>query len=570
MNNDRTKRADSQPLQPSSIPVLGVILKRVHDTFPWWLIHVCLLTIWLLVHLPAIYFGTHQLPFHSSYVGDEQSPVTGALQIVQTKNPLAIYDLPSLYYGPLFAVAAIPAVVGDFVLEGIEQKTFSPEWYKNHVLYDWGGILWKTRIIALLVGYLGLVALYKIVTTRTVNPVRSEILALTGVMLLATNFYYFEYSSFFRHWVFIMVPVLWQFYFLIRMHEYPERTNRYFVYQALLAATAFGISYLSLLSQIIFLPLAIRYLRTFDAKLRNGFFVYSAVLVSVCGVLAAWHPYEVIRYFSIFTSDILRTSGASEYSVSGGDTSWSFGYYSELLFTNHFFLFLALGILLWSARTLPSALRSLLVSCGLLAGLYFALVGTHSIHVSRYMLPVIMMLIVAVAILLVNLYPKLRQVQRWLLWLVLGSYVVYHVISVCFWLLMTSAGPFEQTDIARILQEQNEYPETRMLTNSPRLLGWPHTVGSYQQFAEVYDLSERSQFQGYFNSISPSVPLLKLEYSSSSDLSVGEGYDKYVHCSNPVWEGEIEEDHQEVVLTRLWTRDYYWQPRCLIYSLRAE
>ena len=566
MNKNPTERTDIKLLPPAKFSLVGKLLQRINTLFPWWLIHACLLTLWLLIHLPAIYYGTHQLPFHTSYVGDEQSPLTGALQIVQTQNPLTIYNLSSLYYGPLFAVAAIPAVVGDYVIEGVKQGNFDATWYKNHVLYDWGGILWKMRVIALLVSYLGLLALYRILTTKTVNPQRSQILALVGTALLATNFYYFEYGGFYRHWVFIMVPILWQLYFLIKIEEHPEKTNRYFAYQALLAAAAFGISYVSLLSQVILLPVIIKYLRTFDKKLRNGLVVYATVLTGVGGVLAAWHPYEIVRYFSIFTSDILRV-GTNEYSIAAGDTAWSFGYYWQVLFANHVSLMIALGILLLSIKLISPVLRSILVSCLLLAGVYFAIVGPHSIHVSRYMLPVIMMLIVAVAILLVRLYPTVSRVQKISLWILLSTYVLYHVISIGFWLVMTSQGPSERFDINQILALQSESLEAEFIVARSQMFGWPHTIDSYQQFATEYELGDRPQFQGYFDSTSPDTSLLRMNYSSRSDLGIIAGFDYLVLCENPVLSGDIEEDHQEVILARLWTTNYYWQPSCSIYPL---
>ena len=97
-----------------------------------------LLSCWMLLHIPALWYGTDNLPLHQSYVGDEQSPVNGALHVLQAKNPLALRNLPTLYYGPVFASLAVTAVAIDFgekYIRGIAQDATA---YKNHILFDWG------------------------------------------------------------------------------------------------------------------------------------------------------------------------------------------------------------------------------------------------------------------------------------------------------------------------------------------------------------------------------------------------------------------------------------------------
>lgn len=523
------------------------------------------LIFWLVAHIPAVWYGSENLPLHSSYVGDEQSPIIGALHIAENKNIFTIHNLESLYYGPLFAMLAVPAVVGDFVSAGLEAGNFSAESYKNHVLYDWGGILWKTRIISLLTGFLGLVALYKILTTTTINPQGSRRLAFFGTALLATNFYYFEYSSFFKHWVFIMVPMLWQLYFLLKIQAEPERANRYFGYQALLAVFGFGVSYLSLLSQVMFVPTIIKYLKTFDVRIRNGFLVYFSICVTLGALIAAWHPYAIIRYLGIFSGDVLGV-GDSQHALTSGAGQLSFGYYAELFLVNHAFLVIALGILFLFLRSFSVPVRSWLISTLLVAVAYMTVLGFFGIYVSRYALPAIIILNVVVAVVFVYSYCSLSQLLRKVVIALLCVNILFHLISVLFWLHMVLQGPPEQRVVNSILQLQAEYPSAVIATNQQKLFAWPHTVSGYTEFAAKNGKSDRPLFVGYINSQSPQVKLLDVQYGSTKGAPIDSPDTFFFDCVDPVASGEYEIDYPEIRLTRLWTTTYEWQFSCTLYQ----
>ena len=156
-----------------------------------------LLAVWVAIHLPAIWYGTENLPLHMSYIGDEQSPVNGALHVLQDKNLLAFRNLKTVYYGPLFPIISLPAVVLDFGEKFISGRIQNSNQYKNYILWNWGGIAWKNRVIATIFSFAVIILVFMLCNTRTLNPSGSKKIPIFTCGLLATNFLFFEYASFF-------------------------------------------------------------------------------------------------------------------------------------------------------------------------------------------------------------------------------------------------------------------------------------------------------------------------------------------------------------------------------------
>ena len=156
------------------------------------LLHLTLLGMWIFLHAAIIFFGSNNVPLHSAYIGDEQSPVNGALHVLNDVSLGSLHNLETLYYGPIFALLAIPGVLMDALVFFLTEGSVNPQAYQTNLLYDWGGVTVWIRSIALIFSYLGLVGLYKVLTTKTVNPQKSKNLAILGVILLATNFYFLE------------------------------------------------------------------------------------------------------------------------------------------------------------------------------------------------------------------------------------------------------------------------------------------------------------------------------------------------------------------------------------------
>jgi hypothetical protein len=127
---------------------------------------------------------------------------------------------------------------------------------------------------------------------------------------------------------------------------------------------------------------------------------------------------------------------------------------------------------------------------------------------------------------------------------------------------MMLAGPIERSAIFEILQHQGESPDEPVVVISNKLLAWPHTTASYAEFAEAHNMADRPLFKAYEQAIPPDIPLLAVTYVSNREDMV-ELQSPTLDCSNFEGGEDAEQgDYLEILLFRLWTYNYYWQPSC--------
>ncbi len=172
--------------------------------------------------------------------------------------------------------------------------------YKDFIVFNWGGILAWERVIALLAGYLGLLAVFRMFGTATLNPSRNRWMPWCAVILLGLNYLYFEYANFLRHWIFIVAILLWQIYFLIKIiensvAENPQKATKYWVGQALLIILSFGISYRGLMYQVIWIPALVGWIRHKKWQACKAFGLYVLSSIVGMGIIWWWYPYGFQR-----------------------------------------------------------------------------------------------------------------------------------------------------------------------------------------------------------------------------------------------------------------------------------
>lgn len=516
---------------------------------------------WFLMHIPALMYGTNDVPLHRAYIGDEGSPVNGALHILQNKSLLAVHNLETLYYGPLFAVIAVPAVTGDFVEKYVVNGIRSAEGYKNYIIYDWGGIVWKTRLLALLAGFLGLLALYKLLMTKIVNPKQQRLLAIIGVSMLALNFYYFEYASFFRHWIFVLAALLWQIYFLVRLRENPEKKLIYYIIHVLLAGFAFGVSYLSVFSQVIFIPLLYTWIKNKDYKEIKKFLLYVLGLGTIYILIAVWHPYALVRIFGIVGNNILG-GGVNEHVITEAPAGFSFWYYSQIILFNHSALTGALILMVSKLRTVRFENKNLLWAVALVGIVFYLVLGLFSLHESRYALPMIVMLVVFSSLVFVYVSEYLSPIRRTAVYVLLGSYFLFHVVTIGIWNGILLEDHPERAAITEAVEYQRRNPDSKQLIlGNSGMLGWPHSKEATEAYITNFKLAELNLFQAYLTTAPPdNFEQLKLYYEQTeTDLRVGE-YDRVILKMNTM----PQVDYHEVNLVRYWTDRHVWQDQFFV------
>lgn len=515
---------------------------------------------WAGFHIPAISYGTHDIPLHQSYVGDEQSPINGALHILQDKSLLAFRDLNTVYYGPVFSFISLPGVVGDFVIKYVTGAIHSANEYKNIIIWNWGGIILLERIIAVLVGFIGVLGFYKLLSTISVNPKQIQIPVYLGTLLFAFNFYYFEYTSYWKHWAIIIPVLIWQLYLLIRFEE-TQFKNKYLVYSALLFFVSFGVSYMGALFEVMWLPLLVRLVRARQFIVLKSLLYFFLSLFFLSVVVIWWHPHAFWRISGLITSDIANTSQAT-YTTEKSSSGLSFGYYTDLIVRNHIAYLLLLLILLIGARAKrifgDIGRRAWVLPAILTFFVSYTVFGLVSHHESRYALPSIALLITSIACLLPVCfeYKEMIFIRR-LVYILCAWIVVYNIVYIILWSAIMNKGPIEQQALQKVITFEENHSSAKTLAIQYYLFGHVHTKEAYMEYAKSFKKDSYNLYKTIFETELPhdvfaiNAYYIRPDDSRAFKPKTLQGYDQVVYKYEP--RVELNQfDFFDEDLARLW------------------
>ncbi len=445
--------------------------------------------IWVALHIPGIRYGAQNVPLHEAYLtSDEQSPINGALHILQNKNPLTLRSNGwGLYYGPIFAVVAVPPVVADFAIRILTHSVTGAESYKDFIVWNWGGVLEWSRLLSVLVGFLGLLAVFLMFGTATLNPSRKKWIQYAASTLLGLNYLYFEYANFFRHWVFILAIVLWQLYLLILMIESDRHRKLFWFLQWLLTVLTFGISYIGIAYEILWLPLLIIWIKNKEVANLKALGIYVlGVAVGVLGVIL-WYPYGFTRMLSIvgFAAPTTHTSAVLDLTSSvGGHSFW---FYAQIILLNDPFLLIA-GITLAFALYRSKIIfpKYWLWATFLLAFANYTVFALPTHHETRYALPTIVFCSLMVMSMYSWVYANSRHtdLKMRLARIFLIFSIVVSSVQIIGWERMIMAGPVERRSIVpELVAWQKVSPTAKFLAFKDWPFGYVHTHDAYVVFA---------------------------------------------------------------------------------------
>lgn len=390
---------------------------------------VLLFIVWMLLHIPILVYGTQNVPLIKSYVGDEQSPIAGAMHIAQARNPLALRNHSSVYYGPIFSVVVLPAVVADYVGRLVTHQISGPDDYKLQYVLNWGPTLFNARAISLIFSFLTLLGFWKIMGCLSADEKHKKI-KLFFLVLLATNLHFFLYSVYVRHWIYVLFVGMWQTYFALRL----EKHNRIkdWLWFGLLTVFGFGISYLSLVYQILLLPLLWVKFKSKDKPWLKYFLVCVLSVTVGMVLMALWNPFAYFRVSNLYGTAVVQSQTSFQS---------SFLYYIGIIVFNQPFLSVAGVILLAMALKARAYCEYWFLASTLPALLYYAVFGVISHHEPRYALPLIMALIVVVAFVFLKhpWSPSSNRLKMVIVFL-LGMEIVWQVANVTQWSKLASSG----------------------------------------------------------------------------------------------------------------------------------
>jgi len=524
-------------------------------------------TVWFLVHLPLINYGTESLPIHAAYVGDEQGPINGALHILADKSPLALRDAYNTQYGPLMSVLAIAPVLVDFTEHTVLNKSFSADSYKNAIIWDWSGVLEKGRLIALATSVLAFFAVFLIAKEASGPIWRPWFIGGLAVLLLATNFHFFIYASHFRHWIFVVTILLWQVWFLLQIRKQNGKKWTSWLLMTILSATIFGISYFGIFFLIIWLPTLIEWVIKRDWLPIRNFLIHGVLFFILASLIVVWVPGPFFRAIGIGYGDLTR-QGVEEHINEDYGKSLSFTYYFEVAGANNVALLIGLMILiilLWRGRYDFDWVIFTSIGLGMVG--YFSFFSLQSHHEPRYILPSIVLLIVMMVFALSSIATQIKNQHKFwysLVFILICFQLLFHSVHIAKMLGTYAKGGAEQELLSRLepfLKDADE--KIKVIALRDNLFGRPHTKEAYARYAQTFDFSDRGLFVTLQNeAVYPEDRyLLDIDYfsflhlppSSAPDLSQ---YDLIISRHRPN-EPDIPNDRDLIDVNML----NHWYPR---------
>lgn len=494
---------------------------------------IALLVVWLAVHVPSLKYGTQNVPMTSSYVSDEMPGVLGALHVAAARSLFGLRNQPSVYYGPVYSALLLPAVLVDYVVRYATGSVHGPSDYATACLLDWGPLLFDARVISALVGFIGLVFMWLLLGTATLNPTRRRWPQVLGVAVLATNYFYFAYSGWARHWIFDTVLCLAQVYYAIRIWERPARRS----WLGFLAAGAlgFGVSYFPVVFQASLLPAIVVWIRRRDHAVLKALAWYALVFLALLGLVIFWNS---LPFSWIFTS-----AQGTQYLI-GASRLASFGYFLSVLIVDHPFLATAFVVALFglALRRRLWRIENLIVL--LPAAVYFAFFSLSWHPEPRYLMPVIAALVVFCLSAVAQLHGVSKVFVTSIV-VLLALEVLVQTVTLVRWSAIVSRGPAEARAIAVLKSLE---PGQRILVDGPDLLPTlqtPETLKNYVK--DCHGGVTGNTIRSLENAVTPAMDPLQVAYDCGG-VTAGD-YDVILRrvSGEPVTVNFFEED-----LGRLW------------------
>lgn len=479
------------------------------------------LCVWVLLHIPGILYGTENLPFHENYVStDEQPSVNSALRMLNEKSILAFRNQERQYYGPLMVIVDTPGVVLDFAVKYVTGVARSAEEYKSVFIWDWGGILRNIRVTALLSMAIGLLFVYQILSTTSVNPSRSPWLPIVGTVLLGFNYYYFQYSHFAFHWAYILPLLLAQLYTFVRIYETDGSVRKYWWWHGFTVVASFGISYIGVIFLVFWVPWLYTQIKTKNVEILRKFLCLVGGTLLGWIAIVAWHPFAFIRYASFWgIGDPIHNNAdlLNPFVFAAG----AFEYYSKLLLFNHFALLAFIALLLYVLRKEKPWQSIVFLALSLPGFINYILFSLMSLQVGRYALPTIVSIVLVTTYLLAQ-YINKKKYQRRTINIIIVTLLVwqaaFHLLHVGLLLGVFSDVPVRQQAIQTALDLQKN-GDTPILIIDTTILGHPHTTESYKAYAKSKGFGDIPLYREMYRMGPPGdMELLNARYFSLRDL----------------------------------------------------
>ncbi len=428
-----------------------------------------LLLTWAAVHVIGVSYETHQSPFISTTIGDEPAPIYGSLVMLRDKNPFALRGQAAVYYGPILSVLALPAVVVDVGYRFATGAIHTLSEYGLSVIGDWGSLIFLARWWSSFAGVVLLVGVYRLFQTKTFNPLSRTWIPYLSAIFIGSDYLVFKHSHFFRHWIFLCAIFIWTMVHIVRLHETRGASRQAWLWLGAITVAGFGISYISVLYQIMLLPILVGWVQAKHVFAVKRFGGYVVSMLVACTALVWWNPTPFLR--------LVGMAGKPGYAIHLFGLP-SLAFYLRVIAINHplpiAFVIIMSALGLWRKQLLREMWWWMAVLGGMTHLLFFS---SSESGVVRYALPTIIALYVLVVAFLARFESRRR-----IYWVIIFIACVIHIgaqlIFDLQWTRIAAQGPVEQ----RLVQALHVVPtSTQVLVVGPLLPAW-HTPASYVNY----------------------------------------------------------------------------------------
>ncbi|MFH1077818.1 MAG: hypothetical protein V1745_00835, partial [Patescibacteria group bacterium] len=442
------------------------------------------------------------------------------------------------------SVMALPPVLADAGIKAVTAGVRSADAYRAAVTYDWGGVLYLARWIAVLIGLLGLVGTMRLLMHPSVNPSRRVWIAVVTAVILGTSFFYFKYSHEFRHWIFIVASLPWTAWFLLRADE--SESKKPWVALAALTLAGFGVSYISLLYQIMWFPFLVRWIRRHDRARLIRFGWYCGALLLGMAALVAWAPDPYLRLWRMSRTEGYR----STLSFPG---LW---FYVKVIVLNHPFITAAYVLLVGYGLTFRRLYAATWFQAVCLAiAVHFTFFASSQGFVPRYSMPIVLFMILSVGGVVAMEWDRIKAIRPFMVAIV-GLTVaafLFQSANDIQWMRLASAKPVEM----KAAEYVRSLPQGTSVLFVGRLLPAWHDSASFLAYASSC-LPYESDLYPYMASLPApdGQKPLSMTYWCKDAAPPAEVTDAYDVVIRP--EGEfMDSAYFEERIVRLWQWDTY-------------
>lgn len=481
-----------------------------------------LLVLWAVAHTAGIFWGTQNVPMHQTYVADEQRPINGALHMLQEKSMFGLRDKEEFWYGPIFAVLAVPAVVVDFTKQFLFDGVRSSQAYRDSIIFDWGGIVLWLHVTVTIAGILGLIVLFRMFLLKTLNtafqPHHRILLAGLATSLVGCNYFFFENSTIFMNWMFVVIFLIGQLYAGLLVYESKGKKKLYWWLHGILTVLSFGINYLNIIYMIAFVPIAFVLWKANKEGVRRNLYMYTGALVLGLLFIIWWNPHTFIRLLGFLglgsMAETINTSELNNTFTPFYHMELSFWYYGKVVLLNHISIFFALALVarsIFIKRFKENFIWMWMF--GSVAFINFLVFGSLAHHEERYILitTVTLLLLAGTAVMKYLILPSRKRIVVIALSVLLVWYLSFHIAHIGKWIDIYADGPAEKAMIAEVLALQKEGESVALVQD--HIAGHVHTKEAYQVFMEQKNATDVNLYKAIMAAPLPEdVPKMNARY----------------------------------------------------------